>query len=113
MELYELYGIIGQTIIVITEFFIGYCIIKLVKIYLYELCNDNSKLNKIIKENHKEKHFNKHFKKWLKNKELQKKYNNFNEYYEKEYNKQFMYSKVYNDFIKYKENKEKEKWQKK
>ena len=35
------------------------------------------------------------------------------EYYEIQYNKGYIYSEAYKDFIKYKENKEQEKWQKK
>ena len=107
MEINELYEIIGTAIMIVVEILIFYCIIKLVKSYYYEICNNNSKVNKIMQENSKETHFKKHFKKWLKNKELQKKYNDFYEYYETQYNKQYMYSEAYNDFIKYKENKEK------
>ena len=105
MELNELYDIIGTAIMIITEIILGYCVIKLVKIFFYEIYNENSKINKIIQKEYEKSHFKKHFKKWLKNKELQKKYSNFYEYYETIYNKQNMYSEAYKDFIKYKENK--------
>ena len=35
MELNELYDIIGTAIMIITEIFVSYCVIKLVKIFLY------------------------------------------------------------------------------
>ena len=113
MELYELYEIIGTAITILIEILITYCIIKLsTKIY-YIIYDNNCKFNKITQENYKKNHFIKHFKKWLKSKELQKKYSDFYEYYNIQYNKQYMYSDAYNDFIKHKENKEQEKWQKK
>lgn len=107
MELNELYGIIGNAIIIIMEIIVIYCSIKLAKKILYLIYNDNAELNKLMEESYKKNHFKKHFKKWIKNKELQKKYNDFYEYYEPIYNKQNMYSETYKDFIKYKENKEK------
>lgn len=106
MELNELYDIIGTAIMLITEIIIFYSIIKLVKLFVCEIYNSKSKINRMLEEEYKKTHFNKHFKKWLKDKELQKKYNDFYEYYEIQYNKRNMYSQAYKDFIKYKENKE-------
>ena len=113
MELNELYEIIGKAIMIITEIILGYCVIKLVKMFYYEIYNNNSKINKIFEEKDKRAHFKKHFKKWLKDKELQEKYSDFNNYYDIQYNKRFKYLKAYEDFIKHKENRGEIKWQKK
>lgn len=102
MELYELYGIIGTAIMLITEILIIYSIIKLVKFFCCEVYNSKSKTSRILQEEYKIKHFKKHFRKWLKNKKLQKGYSNFYEYYDKQYNKQFIYSEAYKDYMTYK-----------
>ena len=110
MELNELYNIIGTAIMLITEIILGYCIIKLVKIFYYEIVNEDSKLNKIIEKNDKKRHFKKHLKKWLRDEELEKEYSNFYDYYEIQYNKQYLYDETYKELIRYKNNTEIKKW---
>lgn len=103
MELFELYGIIGNAIMIIVEFGLLYFSVKLVYKFFTIVYDNNSRFNKICEEQFKREHHKKHLKRWLRSDELQAKYNDFYDYYAIQYSKRYKYSIAYNDFVKHME----------